>query len=138
MFNPVLCKMCKMSAFLAIVIGSSFVAAEANAGHVQTITEETAKSLCGKAWDGTGCILSHKGHDHAVTCHKDGCSNVVVTPKKTVSRGHKPVTASSGGSKQTGHRKNSITVSSGGSQQFGHRNNTSTIQHSGRHESRGR
>lgn len=107
--------MCRTSAFLVIVTASIFFAAEANAGHIQNISQDTAKSMCGKAWDGNGCVLVHDGHDHAITCYKDGCHNVVVTPARTVNRGHGlGGVVSTGGSKQTtGSGTKTVTNSSG-------------------------
>jgi len=134
--KSVLLTIFRTSTFPVIVTAPIFFTAEANAGHIQNISQDTAKSMCGKAWDGTGCLIVHDGHDHAITCYKDGCHNVVVTPTRTIDLGHGPGgVVSTGGVKQTtGSGINTVT-SLGGMQTTGSGTNTVTsssgMQHSG-------
>jgi hypothetical protein len=99
MLKSVLIEACKISA-VGVGIGIGLVAADAKTGHIQTISEDTAKALCGKAWDGEGCILTHEKHDHQVTCYSDGkCSNVVVPYRTVPTAGRRPPITSFGSSK---------------------------------------
>jgi hypothetical protein len=97
--------------YLAIIAGGLFVTADANATkNITVISQSSAKKLCGRAWDGHGCILVGKSHDHAINCYNGTCHNVhVPPPTRTVQPGRSSINLV-GGSKQTGSGTHSVTI----------------------------
>jgi hypothetical protein len=104
----------RVAACLAIFGGALFMTAEANATkNITVISQSSAKKLCGRAWDGHGCILVGKNHDHAINCYNGKtCHNVhVPPPTRTVQPGKGGINTL-GGSRQTGGNTN-VLLSNG-------------------------